>query len=190
LVVLLAARPLGGAAWLAAAVAAALAYAAAPRFLASARRRVELELLDALPLHLDLMALSLEAGSSLPAALAHCAEHAPDGVLRRAWPRVILEIHGGIDVQESLRGLEQRTGVRAFGLLVHGRRAAEKYNMRPARLVRERARQAAAQHFARAEQRARAAPLKLWATLVLCLAPCTLVVLAYPMARMLAQILP
>jgi tight adherence protein C len=53
-------------------------------------------------------------------------------------------------------------------------------------VLRERATQSAANRFARAERRARAAPLKLWATLVLCIAPCTLVVLAFPMAKLLA----
>jgi tight adherence protein C len=55
-------------------------------------------------------------------------------------------------------------------------------------VLRERARQAAAGRFARAERQARAAPLKLWATMVLCIAPCTLLVLAFPVARLLALI--
>jgi tight adherence protein C len=53
-------------------------------------------------------------------------------------------------------------------------------------VLRERARQAAAARFARAERRARVAPLRLWATLMLCIAPCTLLVLAFPVARLLA----
>jgi tight adherence protein C len=58
--------------------------------------------------------------------------------------------------------------------------------MELAPVLRDKARQCAAQRFARAEYLARAAPLKLWAALLLCLAPCTVVVLAYPVARMLA----
>ena len=42
--------------------------------------------------------------------------------------------------------------------------------------------------FARAERLARAAPLKLWAALVLAIVPCTFVVLALPIARMLVLI--
>jgi len=40
-----------------------------------------------------------------------------------------------------------------------------------------------------AERLARAAPLKLWATLMLCIAPCTLLVLAFPVAQLLALLL-
>jgi tight adherence protein C len=65
-------------------------------------------------------------------------------------------------------------------------RNAERTGNPLAGLLRERARQAAAGRFARAERLARAAPLKLWATLMLCLAPCTLLVLAFPVAELLA----
>lgn len=186
--VLLAASRLGLAAWLAGAVAGALGFMVAPLFLDAARRHAEREVLDDLALHLDLIALAMEAGSSLPAALAICAERAPSGALQRAWPRVILEIHAGAEPLEALRALEQRTGVRPLAALVVALRSAERFNIEPAQILRERARQSAAHRFARAERLARAAPLKLWAALVLCIAPCTLVVLAFPLAQMLALI--
>jgi tight adherence protein C len=184
--VLLATSRLGASAWLAAGAVAALGFWVAPQFLAAARQRVEREVLGDLPLHLDLIALAMEAGSSLPAALAVCAERAPPGALQRAWARVILDIHAGIEPVEALRALEQRMGLKPLTSLVTELRSAERFNIEPAQVIRERARQSAAQRFARAERLARAAPLKLWAALVLCLAPCTLVVLAFPVARALA----
>jgi tight adherence protein C len=186
--VFFAASSLAGGAWLAAAAVAALGYAGAPRFLASSRQRVELELLDDLSLHLDLIALGLESGRPLPAALAACVHRVPDGALRRAWSRVLLDIHSGADALEALRALEQRTGFKPFAALVTALRAAEKLNLPFAQVFRERARQSAAQRFARAERRARAAPLKLWAALVLCIGPCTVVVLAFPLARVLVKV--
>ena len=65
-------------------------------------------------------------------------------------------------------------------------RSAERAGVDAGAVLRERARQAAASRFARAERLARAAPLKLWATLMLCIAPCTLLVLAFPVAQLLA----
>jgi len=186
--VLLATSRLGAAAWLAAAVTAALGYQAAPVFLAAACRRVEQEARDDLALHLDLIALAMEAGSRLPAALAMCVERVPAGALKRAWSLVILEIHDGVDPFEALRGLEQRTGLNALGALVAALRSAERLNLEPAPVVRERARQCARQRFAHAERLARAAPLKLWAALVLAIAPCTLVIMAFPIAHALALI--
>lgn len=178
--------PLEGGRWFATLLVAGLAFAAAPHFLAAARQRVEQEIRDELPLHLDLIALAMEGGATLPAAIALCAEHAPDGALRRAWNRVLLEIHTGAEPLEALRAFEDRLGFRLFGNLPAALRSSERFGIEPAAIVREKARHAAGVRFSRAEQLARAAPLKLWATLMLCLAPCTLVVLAFPVAKMLA----
>jgi len=186
--VLFASAALGNVAWLAALTAGAVGYAVAPRFLDSALARARQELLDDLALHLDLMALAMEAGSSLTAALGACAERAPDGVLRRAWTQVVMEIRAGVEPFEALRALDQRLGLRPFSTLIAALRSAERLGLDPAAVLRERARQAAANRFARAERRARAAPLKLWATLMLCIVPCTLVLLAFPVGRMLAAI--
>jgi tight adherence protein C len=187
--VFLAGSALEGGAWLAASCVAGLGYWVAPRFLASARQRAEHELLDDLAVHLDLIALALEAGRALPAALAICAERAPEGALRSAWARVLLEMHAGAEPLEALRAMEQRSGLKPLAVLVTALRSAEKFGSPAAQVFRERARQAAAQRFARAERLARAAPLQLWAALVLALVPCTFVVLAFPLARLLALVL-
>ena len=179
---------LASGAWLAAAAVAALGYSVAPLFLASARQSVEHEMLDELPVHLDLIALAMEAGWELPAALAICAHRAPEGPLRRAWTRVNLDIHGGTEPLEALRALEQRSGLKPLAVLVTALRSADKFSIPAAQVFRERARQSAAQRFARAERLARAAPLRLWAAMVLAIVPCTFVVLAFPLARLLARI--
>jgi tight adherence protein C len=186
--VLLAASRLGPSAWLAGAATAALAYSSAPQFLAAARRRAELELLDDLVVHLDLVALAMEAGSSLPAALALCADRAPESPLRRALHRVVLDIHSGTEPLEALRALEQRVGLKSLSSLVLAIRGAERLNMDVTQVLRDRARQSAGYRFARAERLARAAPLKLWAALMLAIAPCTLVVLAFPIGHLLARV--
>jgi tight adherence protein C len=170
-------------------VTALLAFAVAPLFLESLRRRAEQELLDELALHLDLIALALEAGSSLTSALHACAERAPEGPLRRAWARAVLDIHAGAEVLDVLKDLEQRLALRPFSVALMALRSAERAGMDAGVVLRERARQAAAGRFARAERLARAAPLKLWATLMLCIAPCTLLVLAFPVSQLLALLL-
>jgi tight adherence protein C len=186
--VLLFTGSLGWGALAAALIVAGLGYAVAPSFLQSVRSRLEGDVLDDLPLHLDVMALAMEAGSTFPAALSLAAEHGPRGALRRAFEAVLLDVHAGTEPLEALRALDQRIGLRPFNTLVTSLRSAEKLGMPLAPVLRERATQSAANRFARAERLARAAPLKLWATLVLCIAPCTLVVLAFPVAKLLALI--
>jgi tight adherence protein C len=187
--VLVLAHTLGWAVFAAAGAVVALGYSVAPQFLASVRERVELEVLDHLPLHLDLMALAMESGAGLPLALALAAEHGPPGALRRAIEGVLVDVHGGIEPLDALRALDQQIGLRPINTLVTSLRSAERLGMPVAPVLRERATQSAANRFARAERLARAAPLKLWATLVLCIAPCTLVVLAFPVARLLSLII-
>jgi tight adherence protein C len=186
--VYLAAAPLGASAMGAALCVAGIGYAVAPLFLAAARQRVGQRLLDELALHLDLMALVLESGGSLSNAILVCAERAPDGPLRRVWARAVLEVHAGTPLAEALRALDQRVGLRPLTTLVLALRSADRAGFDLAGVVRERARQAAASRFARAERLARAAPLKLWATMMLCIAPCSLLLLAFPVARLLALI--
>jgi tight adherence protein C len=186
--VAIATTPLGASRWLAALAAGALGFMVCPSYLAAARRRAELKVFDDLPMHLDLIALTLEGGGSLAGALALCAERSPPGILRRAWGPVVREVHAGAEPFDALRALEERLGIRLFGGLLPALRAAERLGVPLAPLLHDKARQAAANRFARAEQRARAAPLKLWATLMLCIAPCTLIVLAYPLARVLARL--
>ena len=184
----LCASSLGEGALPAALLVGGLGYAVAPHFLAEARRSAERRLLDELALHLDLIALAMETGASLTSALTACAERMPDGALRRCWSRVVLQIHSGVPVQEVLRELEQRVGMRAFSTFVAALRSADRAGVDASVIMRERARQAAAVRFARAERLARAAPLKMWATLMLCIAPCTLLVLAFPVAQVLARL--
>ena len=184
----LATRPLGSGAWAAAACVAGLGYAVTPIFRDEARQRAEQGLLDELALHLDLIALVTASGGSLTSAVSICAERAPEGPLRRAWLRAALEMHGGTPVLDALREMEQRLGLRALSILITALRGAEKAGLDAAIVLRDRARQAAASRFARAERQARAAPLKLWATMALCIAPCTPLVLAFPMSRLLTHI--
>ncbi len=182
-------RHLGGVALVVGMAVAALGWWLAPQLLDAARRRVEREVLDDLALHLDLIAVAMESGSSWGAALILCTERAPEGALRRAWQRVILEIHAGVEPLDALRNLEQRLRLAPLATLISALRAAEKLQLSAATVLRDRARSCAASRFARAEREARAAPLKLWAAMLLCLVPCTAAVLAFPLARLLARLM-
>jgi tight adherence protein C len=184
--VVLITRSLGTAALLSGFAVALLGFCAAPRFLAGARQRLRRQLLDEFSLHFDLLAVALESGASWSSALALCVERAPEGPLRRAWQLVLRDIQGGSEPLDALRALDQRLRLQPMTTLVSALRAAEKLRLPAADVLRDRARHCAAARFARAERQARAAPLKLWAAMLLCLAPCSVVVLAYPLSQLLA----
>jgi tight adherence protein C len=182
------ARSMGAAALISAGMVGALGFWAAPRLLAGARRHLQRRLLDEMALHFELLAVAFESGSSWTSALALCVERAPDGPLRRIWALVLREIQGGAEPLDALRALEQRLRLQPLTTLVSALRAAEKLRLPEASVLRDRARHCAAARFARAERQARAAPLKLWAAMLLCLAPCSAVVLAYPLSKLLAML--
>jgi pilus assembly protein TadC len=179
-------RELGAVALIAGGSAVALGFWLTPRWLVALRRGLERQMLDELALHLDMLAVAMESGATWSAALAACVERAPAGPMRRAWQQVIMDMHSGTEPLDALRALEQRLRLQPLATLVSALRASEKLGLPPAPVLRDRARHCAAARFARAERRARAAPLKLWAAMLLCLAPCTVAVLAWPLARLLA----
>src|SRR5689334_2741453 len=96
------ARDLGVVALILGLTLSAMGFWFAPQVLDSARHRLQRRLFDEFTLHLDLMAVAMESGSSWSAALVLCVERTPDGPLRRAWQRVILDIHGGMDPLDAL----------------------------------------------------------------------------------------
>jgi tight adherence protein C len=168
--------------------AAGAGYAAAPTLLRAAVARTRASVEVALPVHVDIIALAVESGGSLVAGITLCVDRTADGPLRRAWLRLLGELREDESPLEALRAMEQRLHLPAFSSLVQALRNAERTGAELAPVLRARARHYAAERFAAAERRARAAPLKLWATLVLCIAPCSLILLAFPAARMLAAL--
>jgi len=106
--------------------------------------------------------------------------------MRSAWLRLLGELRGTENPSEAWRAMDQRCGIPAITLLAAAMRAAEKSGLGMATVFRTRASAHGAWRFAAAENLARAAPVKLWAALVLCIAPCTLIVLAFPLAEFLA----
>ncbi len=156
--------------------------------LAAARDSVRSRISAELPVYLDFMALACETGANLETAISSCIAAMPDGPLRRAWSRLAGELQAGESLADALRALEVQLGVPAFSAVATALRNAERNGLDVASVLRARAQQGAASRFARAERLARAAPLKLWATLMLCIVPCTLVILSFPLARQLARV--
>jgi tight adherence protein C len=169
-------------------IAAAGGYVTAPALLRAAVARTRESVEVALPIHVDIIALAVESGGSLAVGIALCVDRTEEGPLRRAWLRLLGELREDDSPLEALRAMERRMHLPAFSSLVQALRNADRTGAELAPVLRARARHYAAERFAAAERRARAAPLKLWATLVLCIAPCSLILLAFPTARMLAAL--
>jgi len=135
-----------------------------------------------LPLYVDMLTLALEAGGSLSVALKVATERSPDSVLRRAFLRVQGDLRAGRSRAEALRSLGERLDVPAAKPLVAALIQADASGGSLASVLRSQSEQRLNERFARAEKRAMEAPVRMLGPLVLCIFPCTFLILAVPVA--------
>jgi tight adherence protein C len=133
-----------------------------------------------LPLYLDVLTLAVESGSSLTGAIALAAEKSPDGPLRRAFLRFLGEVRAGRPRAEALRSLDEYVAVGSVSTLIAALLQSEKTGARLGKVLRAQAAQRTQERFARAEKLAMQAPVRMLGPLILCIFPCTFLVLGFP----------
>lgn len=138
------------------------------------------ELLRELPLYVDMLTLALEAGGSLSVALRVATERSPDSVLRRAFLRVQGDLRAGRSRAEALQTLGERLDLPAVKPLIAALVQADSSGGSLATVLRAQSEQRLNERFARAEKRAMEAPVRMLGPLVLCIFPCTFLILGFP----------
>lgn len=141
--------------------------------------RREAAILRTLPFYLDIITLSVEAGSNLTGGLTQAVQKSADSPLRRELGRVLRDIRAGRTRAEALRDLADRTGARAMQNLVGSLIQSERTGSSLGPLLRAQAEQLRGERFQRAEKRAMEAPVKLLGPLVAFIFPTTFLVLAF-----------
>jgi tight adherence protein C len=140
-----------------------------------------------LPTYLDVLTLGVESGASLSTAMSICVDKSPDSPLRRAFIRTIGEVRAGRTRAEALTSLEQRMCIPAITSLATALAHAERTGASVGQVLRVQADQRSAERFARAEKLAMEAPVKMLGPLILCIFPCTFLVLGFPIVMQLTQ---
>ena len=133
-----------------------------------------------LPSYLDLLTVSIEAGSSLTASIRLIVERSPAGPLRSYFERVLREIRGGRSRAQAFAGVADVYAVAALTSLATALTHGESSGMSLGGILRAQGAQRNAERFAAAEKLAMQAPVKLLGPLILCIFPCTFIVLAIP----------
>ncbi len=159
-------------------------------WLKEAAARQRLEVLRELPTYLDMLTLSLEAGGALSVALKISTERAPDTLLKRAFMRVQGDLRAGRSRVEALRALAERLDSPAVTVLVAALIQADSSGGSLADVLRAQSEQRLDERFARAEKAAMEAPVKMLGPLVLCIFPCTFIVLAAPIVLRFIDLSP
>lgn len=159
-------------------------------WLKEAAARQRLEVLRELPMYLDMLTLSLEAGGALSVALKISTERAPDTLLKRAFMRVQGDLRAGRSRVEALKALAERLDSPAVTALVAALIQADSSGGSLADVLRAQSEQRLDERFARAEKAAMEAPVKMLGPLVLCIFPCTFIVLAAPIVLRFVDLSP
>jgi tight adherence protein C len=161
------------------AIAAALFWFYPDLWLREATERRHKQLFRALPFYLDIVTLSVEAGTNLTGALTQAAVKAPPSPLRNEVNRILRDIRAGKPRAEALRAFAERVDMPAINLLVASLVQAENMGATLGPILRAQADQRRTERFQRAEKLAMEAPVKLLAPLVMFIFPNFFIVLTF-----------
>lgn len=143
-------------------------------------KRIEIEVLKNLPSFLDMLTLAIESGCNLTVGMNIAVDKTADNALRRAFARLLREIRSGRNRVDALRMLEERLDNAAVSSLVSALVQAEKTGASLGTVLRAQSTQRTNERFSRAEKLAMEAPVKMLGPLILCIFPCTFVVIGFP----------
>lgn len=152
-----------------------------------ARQRLE-RIRRQLPFLIDLVAMSVESGLPIGAALVQAVDRSPGGPLRDEFLRALGDIKAGRSREESLTALSDRVAQPALTQFVLALLAIQRDGGSVIHLLKTIAEQQRNDRLVRAEHQAMQAPVKLMLPLVLFIFPGTFAILLYPVvARVIAQ---
>jgi tight adherence protein C len=158
------------------------------RWLAQRRQQRENQILKELPGYLDVLTLCVEAGASLMAALRIAVDRAPDTALRGVCERILREVRAGRTRVAALGHVASVYELPALTTLATALIQSEGAGISLGSVLRAQSEQRAAERHARAEKLALQAPVKMLGPLILCIFPCTFIVIAVPVvARIMGE---
>lgn len=173
--------------WIAAITGFAVGVTAPALWLRRTRMDRDRRIVRELPSYLDLLTVCVEAGATLTAGIRLIIEGAPPGPLRSYFDRVLREVRSGRLRSQAFVSVADATGVESLQALAGALAHAESSGMSLGPVLRTQSEQRNAERFVRAERLAMVAPVKMLGPLILCIFPCTFIVLAVPIVHKLVQ---
>jgi tight adherence protein C len=167
--------------------AVSLGYCLGGMWLRQLQRHRDQSISRELPAYLDLMTVCVEAGATLTSGVRLIVAQSPDTPLRSYFERVLREVRSGRPRAEAFSHVAGVLAVAHLSALAAALSAAEAAGLSLGEVLRTQAAQRTAERFAHAEKLAMQAPVKMLAPLILCIFPCTFIVLAVPIAVRLQE---
>jgi tight adherence protein C len=132
-----------------------------------------------LPFYLDIIILSVEAGTNFTGGLQQAVTKATDGPLRQEFGRVLRDVRAGKPRAESLRDLSDRLDNEAIRSVVSSIIQAEKAGSSLGPVLKAQSDQLRTTRFQKAEKMAMEAPVKLLGPLVMFIFPNTFLIILF-----------
>jgi tight adherence protein C len=156
-------------------------------WLREVRRRTVTQVIKQLPIFLDFLTLSVEAGLNINGAMTHAVEKGPDGTLRREFEHVLRDLKAGLSRADALRRMDDRLRMKEITNFAGAVIQAERMGSGLAATLRFQSEQRRTERFQRAEKQAMEAPVKLIFPLVVFIFPVTFIVLGFPIVMKFMQ---
>lgn len=150
-------------------------------------RRQQQQLQRDFPFMLDLLTLSIEAGMGMLSALQVCVIQLPPQALRRHLQATLDDLRTGLNREEAFSRFAERANLDEVHAFVGALQQSFELGGSLGPLLRQQASQRRQERFLRAEKKALEAPVKMLLPLVVCIFPCTFLVIGYPLFFQLAQ---
>ena len=149
-------------------------------WLSDNRKRRTREVILAMPVYLDFLTMSVEAGLNLTGAMSQAMEKGLKGALRTEFGIVLRDVRSGLKRSDALRRMAERLDIQEVTSFVSSIIQAEKLGSSMAQVLRVQSEQRRNERFQRAEKLAMEAPVKLVFPLVVFIFPVTFIVLGFP----------
>lgn len=150
-------------------------------------RRQQLQLQRDFPFMLDLLTLSIEAGMGILSALQVCVGQLPPHVLKRHLQTTLDDLRTGLSREQAFARFAERANLDEAHAFVATLQQSFELGGSLGPLLRQQAEQRRQERFLRAEKKALEAPVKMLLPLVVCIFPCTFLVIGYPLFFQLSQ---
>jgi tight adherence protein C len=154
-------------------------------WLSDMTKKRNLKILKCLPPFLDVVTMAVEAGMNLSTALAKSVEKMPPGPLVVEINRLLREVRAGKPRTDALRDMAARLDFPAINSLVSALVQGELMGSSIGPILRAQAEQRRTERFQRAEKLALEAPVKMLGPLIMCIFPCTFIVIGFPIVTQL-----
>ncbi|QFU24342.1 type II secretion system F family protein [Shewanella eurypsychrophilus] len=139
-------------------------------------------IVKSLPVYLDYLTMSIEAGLNMTGAIGQAVDRGPAGPLKIEFDKVIRDMRAGMSRAQSFRNMAERVQVTEVNSLVSALAQSEKTGASLGQTLRVQSDQRRVERFQRAEKKALEAPVKLVFPLVIFIFPVTFMILAFPIA--------